>query len=112
MPDYSSYGSRDDIVKKDGDVGFVGFNNRLRPDQLQAGFLADAQNVRLDRNGEAQVRRGIEVIEAPFAAGGNVLRLPTPQEMGYRPSTTNQAHRRAPTRDKAKGQKSAQTQSQ
>ena len=76
MPDYSSYGSRDDIVKKDGDVGFVGFDNRLRPDQLQAGLLADAQNVRLDRNGEAQVRKGIVVTEAPFAVGGDVLRLP------------------------------------
>jgi hypothetical protein len=76
MPDYSSYGSRDDIVKKDGDVGFVGFNNRLRPDQLKPGLLADAQNVRLDRNGEAQVRKGIVVTEAPFATGEDALRLP------------------------------------
>ena len=77
MQEYRSYASLDDRILKDGDVGFVGFNNRLRPDQLQGGLLADAQNVRFDRNGEAQVRKGIEVIEAPFAVGGDVLRLPT-----------------------------------
>lgn len=82
MPEYRTYGARDDRVTKDGDVGFIGFNNRLRPDQLQAGMLADAQNVRLDRNGEAQVRKGIELIEAPFAVGGDVLRLPTEAEIG------------------------------
>ena len=77
MQEYRSYTSLDDRILQDGDVGFVGFNNRLRPDQLQGGMLADAQNVRFDRNGEAQVRKGIEVVEAPFAVGGDVLRLPT-----------------------------------
>ncbi len=77
MQEYRSYANLDDRILNDGDVGFAGFNNRLRPDQLQGGMLADAQNVRFDRNGEAQVRKGIEVIEAPFAAGGDVLRLPT-----------------------------------
>jgi hypothetical protein len=82
MQEYRSYASLDDRILKDGDVGFVGFNNRLRPDQLQGGMLADAQNVRFDRNGEAQVRKGIEVIEAPFAVGGDVLRLPTEAQIG------------------------------
>ena len=82
MQEYRSYASLDDRILNDGDVGFVGFNNRLRPDQLQGGMLADAQNVRFDRNGEAQVRKGIEVIEAPFAVGGDVLRLPTTAEIG------------------------------
>ena len=77
MQDYRTYGGLDDRILSDGDVGFVGFNNRLRPDQLQGGMLVDSQNIRLDRNGEAQVRKGIEVIEAPFAVGGDVLRLPT-----------------------------------
>ena len=81
MPEYRSYGARDDRVVRDGDVGFVGFNNRLRPDQLQSGMLADSQNLRLDRNGEAQVRKGVELIEAPFAVGGDVLRLPTLAEI-------------------------------
>ena len=82
MQEYRSYANLDDRILKDGDVGFVGFNNRLRPDQLQGGILADAQNVRFDRNGEAQVRKGIEVIEAPFAVGGEVLRLPTEAQIG------------------------------
>jgi hypothetical protein len=85
MQEYRSYASLDDRILNDGDVGFVGFNNRLRPDQLQGGMLADAQNVRFDRNGEAQVRKGIEVIEAPFAVGGDVLRLPTTAQLGSDP---------------------------
>ena len=82
MSRYATYGRLDNPIAKDGDRGFVGFNNRLRPDQLQPGLLADAQNVRLDRNGEAQVRKGVELIEAPFAVGGDVLRLPTEAEIG------------------------------
>ena len=85
MQEYRSYANLDDRILNDGDVGFVGFNNRLRPDQLQGGILADAQNVRFDRNGEAQVRKGIEVIEAPFAVGGDVLRLPTIAQQGTDP---------------------------
>jgi len=76
MPEYRSYGARDDRVAKDGDVGFIGFNNRLRPDQLQAGMLADAQNIRLDRNGEAQVRKGVELVSEPLAVGTDALTLP------------------------------------
>ena len=84
MQEYRSYANLDDRILNDGDVGFVGFNNRLRPDQLQGGMLVDSQNIRLDRNGEAQVRKGIEVIEAPFAVGGSdaVLRLPTDDQVG------------------------------
>ena len=82
MPEYRTYGGLDDRIAKDGDYGFIGFNNRIRPDQLQKGTLADAQSIRLDRNGEAQVRKGIELIEAPFAVGGEVLRLPTSEEIG------------------------------
>tara|TARA_R110002012_G_scaffold9240_5_gene42599 strand:- start:4953 stop:7112 length:2160 start_codon:yes stop_codon:yes gene_type:complete len=76
MPEYRTYGRRDDRISRDGDVGFVGFNNRLRPDQLQSGLLADSQNIRLDRNGEAQVRKGVELITAPLAIGGAALVLP------------------------------------
>ena len=82
MPEYRTYGALDNVIAKDGDYGFVGFNNRFRPDQLKPGFLADARNIRLDRNGEAQVRKGIELIEAPFAVGGDVLRLPSSNEIG------------------------------
>jgi len=76
LPTYTTYGNLDDRILKDGDVGFVGFNNRVRPDQLQSGFLADAQNVRLDRNGEAQVRKGVDLLLAPLAVGASALTLP------------------------------------
>lgn len=76
MPNYSVYSSRDDRVAKDGDIGFIGFNNRLRPDQLPQGMLANAQNIRLDRNNEAQVRKGVELISAPIAVGASALTLP------------------------------------
>jgi hypothetical protein len=76
MPEYRSYGALDDRIAKDGDRGFIGFNNRLRPDQLQAGMLADAQNIRLDRNGEAQVRKGVELLLAPLAVDASALSLP------------------------------------
>jgi len=81
MARYDKFGGLDDPINTDGDYGFVGFNNRMRPDQLQRGMLADAQNIRLDRNGEAQVRKGVELIEAPFAVGGDVLRLPVTAEI-------------------------------
>ena len=76
MPDYRTYGARDDRIAKDGDVGFIGFNNRLRPDQLQPGMLADAQNVRLDRNGEAVARNGVDLLVAPIVVGSDALTLP------------------------------------
>jgi len=81
MPRYRTYGALDDRVVRDGDIGFIGFNNRIRPDQLGQGVLSDSQNLRLDLNGEAQVRKGIELIEAPFAIGDAVLRLPSADEI-------------------------------
>jgi hypothetical protein len=76
MAEYSTFGALDDRIIKDGDVGFTGFNNRIRPDQLQPGQLADSQNVRFDRQGQAQVRKGIELISNPITVGTNALTLP------------------------------------
>jgi len=76
MSRYASYGSLDDRIAQDGDVGFVGFNNRLRPDQLQAGMLSDAQNIRMDRNGQAQVRKGVDLVNAPLSVSLSALTLP------------------------------------
>lgn len=76
MARYDKFGALDDAIGTDGDYGFVGFNNRLRPDQLQRGMLADSRNMRLDRNGEAQVRKGVELVLAPLAVGGDALTLP------------------------------------
>jgi len=68
------------------DVGFVGFNTYSRPDQLPAGMLAESSNGRLGTNGEWQVRKGINVIKAPFASGDAVLRLPTAPETQANPA--------------------------
>ena len=76
MPEYRTYANLDDRIAKDGDVGFIGFNNRMRPDQLPEGLLADAQNLRTDRRGEAQVRKGIDLIVSPLPTGSFALILP------------------------------------
>ncbi len=78
MAEYSTFGALDDRIIKDGDVGFTGFNDRIRPDQLQPGQLADSQNMRFDRQGQAQVRKGIELISNPITVGTNALTLPFP----------------------------------
>ena len=70
MPRYSAYGARDDRVQEDGDRGFVGFNNRLRPDQLKPGMLADSQNGRMGLNGQWEVRKGIDQILTPVTTSG------------------------------------------
>jgi len=76
MPEYRTYAGLDDRIAKDGDVGFIGFNNRMRPDQLPAGLLADSQNLRTDRRGEAQVRKGIDLVSNPLTVGTNAITLP------------------------------------
>jgi len=58
------------------DRGFIGFNNRLRPDQLTSGILFDSRNGRMAQNGEWQTRKGIDNIKAPLAVGGSALTLP------------------------------------
>jgi len=76
MPRYSSFGALDDQLVDDADLGFVSMNNRLRPDQLKAGILADSQNGRMGINGEWQTRGGNKLITAPLSAGGAALKLP------------------------------------
>ena len=76
MAEYRTYARLDDRISKDGDVGFIGFNNRMRPDQLPEGLLADSQNMRTDRRGEAQVRKGIDLIVSPLSTGASALTLP------------------------------------
>jgi hypothetical protein len=77
---YDKYGNNDDRTLEDLDLGFKGYNNRLRPDQLQQGFLSSSVNGRLDLNGEWQVRKGISNIVSPFTVAGNAVRLPTSSE--------------------------------
>jgi len=68
MARYSSYGNLDDRISEDLDQGFVGFNNKLRPDQLNSGILTESNNGRMDLNGEWQPRKGMEIFSSPFSA--------------------------------------------
>lgn len=83
MAKYSIYGQKDDQIIDESDVGFIGFNNRIRPDQLKQGMLAYSQNGRIDINGEWRVRGGIETVSSPFVIESDsaVLRLPTAEEL-------------------------------
>jgi hypothetical protein len=74
MSRYSSYGNLDNQISEDLDQGFVGFNNKLRPDQLPSGVLSVSENGRMDLNGEWQPRKGVEIFSAPFSA--SILSLP------------------------------------
>ena len=85
MPEYRTYGAKDDKILEDLDMGYTGFNDYLRPDQLERGILATSKNGRLGRNGEWQVRPGIDLVKAPFASGDDVLRLPTTSELEAEP---------------------------
>ena len=98
MSRYTRYGANDDPIQDDMDVGFLGFNTYSRPDQLPSGMLANSSNGRIGKNGEWQVRKGINVIKAPFASGDDVLRLPTtsevlanPKVVGLLPTTIQSA---------------------
>lgn len=75
MPRYDKYGPQDDVTLEDLDIGFTGFNNRLRPDQLAAGMLAECNNARLDRTGSWELRNGVDSVGAPIAVGADALIL-------------------------------------
>ena len=66
MARYDRYGKQDDRIVEELDTGFIGFNNRLRPDQLSAGVLTESNNGRLGLNGEWQTRKSIDFLASPF----------------------------------------------
>jgi hypothetical protein len=76
MARYDTYLAGDDRVLEDLDSGFVGLNNRLRPDQLKPGILADSQNGRMELNGQWSTRKGISNVLAPLVTGTSALTLP------------------------------------
>lgn len=76
MSRYDKYGARDDRTLEDMDAGFIGFNNRLRPDQLPRGVLEVSKNGRCDRNGEWSVRLGADVKSSPLSTGIDAVTLP------------------------------------
>ena len=71
MSRYDSYGTVDDQQLDVFDTSFVGFNNRLKADALNAGMLTSSKNFRFDLEGIAQVRKGITVTKAPLALDAN-----------------------------------------
>ena len=74
MSSYRSAGGLDDQYATDGDVGFVGMNLRLLPNQLQAGEVSLSQNGRI--NGYWQCRKGVELKSGALASSSLPLKLP------------------------------------
>ncbi len=74
MSRFRTYGDRDDPQLEDGDRGFIRMNNRLRPNQLQAGEVALSRNGRM--SGYWQPRKGITTLSGNLALDKNPLRIP------------------------------------
>lgn len=81
MSRYDTYTRLDDRKLEEQELGFKGFNDRLRPDQIAPGLLQKSENARLDLNGQWQSRKGVQNRLSPFAVSGTALRLPTADEI-------------------------------
>jgi len=71
---YRSFGNLDDQPLVDGDVGFIGVNQREQPNQLKPGEVSLSKNGRID--GYWQPRQGIELKSGALANSANPLTLP------------------------------------
>ena len=78
MARYSKFGALDSAIVDDGDVGFTKVNNRLRPDQLKAGEVAESYNGRMDIEGAWQTRKGLETFGPTLTANTESIRLTSP----------------------------------
>jgi hypothetical protein len=78
MARYSRFGALDSAIVDDGDVGFTKVNNRLRPDQLKAGEVAESYNGRMDIEGAWQTRKGLETFGPTLTANTESIRLVSP----------------------------------
>lgn len=76
MAEYDNYGPLDSRFIPDGDTFFQGINARQRPDQLKPGFVAYAQNARMDVDGALQVRKGIDNWGGTIGSTNETLTLP------------------------------------
>jgi hypothetical protein len=76
VPRYDKYGDRDTAIISAGDSFFLGFNNRLRPDQLEPGIQAYSQNGRMGVNGAWQPRKGINFFSGLIDTSSEALILP------------------------------------
>lgn len=78
MPLFSKYGNLDTPFADAGDVAFLRVNNRLRPDQLKPGEVAESLNGRMDLNGAWQTRKGVNVMGSPLTANTQAITLSDP----------------------------------
>ena len=75
MSQFAQSGSAmDDGQTSDGDGGFVGVNQRLQLNQLEAGEVRESLNGRMD--GYWKPRRGVVARTGALVGGGNPLQLP------------------------------------
>ena len=76
MSRYSSFGPLDSQIEEQSDVGFVRFNDRLRPDQLQPGELAMSVNGRMSVSGAWQTRKGVDSFGPIIGVSSSALTAP------------------------------------
>jgi hypothetical protein len=76
MPRYETFGRLDTQMVSAGDTIFATMNNRLRPDQLQAGQVAYSQNGRMDIDGAWQQRKGIDFFGGNLTTSSESLVIP------------------------------------
>lgn len=74
MASYRSFGSLDDQPLIDGDVGFVGMNQRERPSQLKPGEVVLSKNGRID--GFWQPRKGMDLKSGQLSNSAFPLTIP------------------------------------
>ena len=74
MSQFRSTGGMDDSIAEDGDRGFIGVNQRLQLNQLQAGEVRESLNGRME--GYWRPRKGIVEKTSAFTTGGTPLQLP------------------------------------
>jgi hypothetical protein len=74
MSAYRSTGAFDDQILGDGDADFVGVNQRLQLNQLQAGEVRESLNGRME--GYWKPRRGVLARTGSLVSGGSPLQLP------------------------------------
>jgi hypothetical protein len=75
MSQFAQSGSAmDDAQSSDGDVGFIGVNQRLQLNQLQPGEVSESLNGRIE--GFWKPRRGIVEKTSAFTTGSSPLALP------------------------------------
>ena len=74
MSQFRSTGGMDDSIAEDGDRGFIGVNQRLQLNQLQAGEVRESLNGRME--GYWRPRKGIVEKTSAFTTGSTPLQLP------------------------------------